>query len=527
MKTKYLTIALAFLSLFSCKEDMLDINQNGVVSASQFYKTDEDAEQALASIYYLVQTGDYHRKLIINVMADDTHTGAGARGAQGDVDAIREYTADADNAKIKTIFQQFYSEIYRCNVLISRYAEPSTATQKRCVAEAKALRAYFYLRLVCTFGDTPLITEEITNGEYQHPCASRADIYAQIEQDLLDAINSGAMLEKSNVNDQIVNVTKQFAQAMLGKAYVYESTYLGTDKWAQAREVLEAVINSGKYALYTGNYIDMFHETGRFCCESMFETNNLRDPQNLPTYTRHAFYSWRADHLSGVAAANNAGTADVFVGGWGVNMPTKEIYDAFVAEEGVNGYRLNQVLVTYDQLVDMGITVLNYVMGCEGYFSNKTLTRQSEWVSGYKFAKDDLLFRYAEVLLLAAEAQLPEHGGSQSKVDDYINQIRQRAGVINQPGNYTYADVKNERNLELFGEETRFFDLVRWGDAKTALANKGKTYPTFYGYNEDGSYKITYTPTNGNGYTDKWQTLPIPQEELDVNPLAEQHSMWQ
>jgi hypothetical protein len=150
-----------------------------------------------------------------------------------------------------------------------------------------------------------------------------------------------------------------------------------------------------------------------------------------------------------------------------------------------------------------------------------------------------VLFRYAEVLLLAAEAELPVHGGSQEKVDSYLNMIKTRAGILNQPGNYTLEDIQKEKRLELCYEFTRFPDLVRWGIAEQTLSVKGKEIPSLYGlydgsdntnakYSDSYGYNVSWYNTGGSGFqSPKHKFLPIPQEELNVNPLIIQHPEWQ
>ena len=139
------------------------------------------------------------------------------------------------------------------------------------------------------------------------------------------------------------------------------------------------------------------------------------------------------------------------------------------------------------------------------------------------------MIRYADVLLMMAEAcvMTGENG------DSYFNQVRTRAGVPAKTG-VTLADIKTERHLELALESVRYQDLLRWGDAASALANKGKQLPTFRIvppeglditsaeaiYNAKYATELTYTPNEKSlaGWTaGRDELLPFPQAEIEVN----------
>ncbi|WP_346864067.1 RagB/SusD family nutrient uptake outer membrane protein [uncultured Draconibacterium sp.] len=544
MKTnliKILSVVLLVIAASSC-EDVLDIEQHGARNVGEFYKTDDEALEGLAAIYYDIssqwQIWDF---FIANGLSDDTYIGGGARGNDVGLEEMNEFRHNADNDRMKALFKVYYATIYRCNMLTSNIdPESESLVLQRCTAEAKVIRAYTYLRLVSFFGDVPLIVKELP-GDYAQPTATLAEIYAQIELDLSSAIQSGSLLEKDNVDHQLVNVSKQLAQALLGKAYVYESTFLGVDKWNDARQTLGAVIASQKYKLFEGEYLDQFHIDGRFSCESMFETNRIADAQNLELNYALARLGWRTDRFKSdqLIAAKKAGLTDAADEAWGFMNPSYELYNAFLDMEGADGYRFNQVMTTYKQLDNIPLQIAdgNSIYGNAGYFQKKFMTQNKEKVSIFNYATDQVLFRYAEVVLLAAEAELPLHGGSQAKVDQYVNMIKSRAGITELPGNYSLEDLQEEKRLEMCFEYTRFPDLVRWGIAKDVLADKGKRIPSLYGL-YDGSdnsnekftdfdgYNVKWLETGGSGYQDKHKFLPIPQEELNVNKLITQHEGW-
>jgi hypothetical protein len=127
--------------------------------------------------------------------------------------------------------------------------------------------------------------------------------------------------------------------------------------------------------------------------------------------------------------------------------------------------------------------------------------------------------RYAEVLLLAAEACL--QSGDQAGALNYINQIRTRAKLPNLT-TVTLNDIKKEKRLELCMEMVRFQDLVRWGDAATALANRGKQVPVFNG----AVISFPYTNDTYGFKTGKNELLPFPEHEMGVNQNLKQNPGW-
>jgi hypothetical protein len=128
------------------------------------------------------------------------------------------------------------------------------------------------------------------------------------------------------------------------------------------------------------------------------------------------------------------------------------------------------------------------------------------------------IMRYAEVLLLAAEAQL--QAGNSSKALDYINQIRVRAKETPLTS-VTLNDIKTEKRLELCNESVRFQDLVRWGDAASALGQQGKEIPAF------GTEGVQWLFKNDKyGFQEKHNLLPIPLKEIELNPNMTQNTGW-
>ncbi len=510
----YITSIIASLSLFSCNK-MLDTEQHGVESFVTFYKTDSEAQEAIAAIYlYYANSGtQYNIWFLKNLLSDDFWCGGGGRGDNPTNEQLNEYTFGAEHPYLRDAFQNYYGIIYRANIILENVPEES-AIQKQVRAEAKVFRAMAYIDLISMWGTPPLVDHALKPDEYRQPNGNPDDLWALVEKDLTESISSNSLREKSGVNDNSsYRITKQFAQSLLGKAYVFQG------KFNEAATTLDLVINSGKYDLFRGEYGDMLQYNNENNCESLFEINYLNDPNNAQMINLlFAMTGWRTDHM--VIAASS----DIFIGTWGFCNPQKNLFDAFVQAEGTNGYRLKQTMITYDQLIAIGDRIADgqELYGCEGYLMWKTRKVKGEqnpggWIDSHNNIR---IMRYAEVLLLAAEAHIK--GGTPAKALEYINSVRSRAR-LGIKGSVTMDDIMLEKRLELCGESVRFQDMLRWEIADN-MSDQGKNIPLL---RSNGTIHYEqYNTGDKAGFKTKHWLLPFPQAEIELNKNIVQNTGW-
>ncbi|WP_290456977.1 RagB/SusD family nutrient uptake outer membrane protein [uncultured Alistipes sp.] len=523
MKMKHILLSALMLIFAVGCENYLDIPKHGNMGGQDdFYKTDEEALQALASLYGTwdgIYSNWFYAK---NLLSDDVFAGGGNRGDNTSMEQLNEYTFGTDNTVVKDLYAGMYALIYKANLIIEK-VEPDTPGKARTVAEAKFFRAWANFDLVTLYGPVPKVDHLLAPGEYRMGNSTVEQLWEFIEQDLNEAIGSDALPSKSSANDAEtgMRVTKEVAQAMLGKAYVFQ------EKYAEAAAILDQVIDSKKYELFKGDYDMLLHSANNNSCEAMLEIQKRKDPEQMSwahyenNTMFYLMYGWRSDRLEmtgNIAKVIENGT-------WGFFNPRKSLYDAFVAMEGANGYRLSSTIRTADQMEALGVKVQpgQYLSGHEGYFIWKTRLLQEDNVSPgtqpWFVWTNYRVMRYAEVLLLAAEAHVL--GGDKGKALDYINRIRERARLTPLPS-VTLDDVKKEKRLELCLESVRFQDLVRWGDAESALAEQGKQIPAFTGS------KVEFRWSNPTyGFKAKHHLLPIPRKEMELNPNMKQNEGWQ
>ena len=512
MKTRniILTVVAAALSFaaVSCSK-MLDIPQKGVLDYNTYYNTDDQILSADVAMYLEVRGWEYNVKLCKAMLTDDFWAGGSMRGDNNNLEHLNEFTFDAEEDYVQSMFQTYYTLIYKANVILGHVSEEGASDMaKMARAEAKVFRAFAYFDLKTMWGNPPLVDHELAPSEYNVPNGTDEELWGLMEQDLTEAINSGSLKEKSNPNDNTWRVTKQFAQALLGKVYLWQG------KYAEAAKQFDAVVSSGKYALMD-DYSLIHRASQKHNVESIFESNRVHDDNNsFQNFSMYALMTnWRMDKMNWPADTPIMNT------GWGFRVPTKSLYDDFVKDEGVNGYRLNNSLKTLDQLKsELNITLKSPIIG-EGYFMWKLriLAEERGMGNDFVYAANTIWMRYAEVLLCGAEAHFL--AGNSGKATEYVNQIRTRAHLA-PLGTATLEDIKLEKRLELFGEGTRMQDLLRWGEG-AKMAKNGDTHPELQ---VNGQVKNISCGNPSYGFkSGKNERLPYPATEIRLNSAIKQN----
>lgn len=540
MKTKtYLStllLALVAVLVTGCV-DRLNIAKHGSLGGPEsYYQTDEEAEAALASMYGSWR--DLHQNwfTLLNAMSDDAWAGGGQRNDNVDLEKLNEFNYMIDSGTIQSLYSQLYTLIYKANLIIGHVTGDSPV-MRQVVAEAHAARGWAHFYLVTLWGTAPMVDHLLTTDEYRQTNGTPETTWAFVESEFEAALESGALATKSSLNDTEsgIRVTVEAVKAFLGKAYLFQG------KYQEAAAILDEVIASGKYDLYRASDYGMLgHASTNNCCEAIFELNRVNNAEQAWNQFSQLFINigWRSSILTytpGTEAGNFIAS-----GSYGMLNPQSSLYDAFVEMEGVDGYRLNQTIRTYEQLNSIGVVNMggNPLVGNEGYFFWKTRLLKEDCIMdnpGLQMLQYNNLriMRYAEVLLMAAEAHI-QGGVDASKALDYINQVRDRAQLAPLTS-VTMDDIKKEKRLELCMESCRYQDLVRWGDAEAVLGQQGKQIPSFawsVAYNADGttsiaSHELTYPYSNTEyGFKAKHNLLPIPLREMDVNPNMEQNPGW-
>lgn len=372
----------------------------------------------------------------------------------------------ADNPISFQLWDDLYRLIYRANVIIERTPAVNIPIgqsrnsagllfKDQFIGEALFMRAFAYFNLVRIFGDVPMHLKEIKSpSEVNIPRTPVAQVYAQIEQDLIEASRLlPPSYSGSGLGNEIGRVTRWSALAMLADVYLTQR------KFAEARTTALRVINESDRILLP-NYRDNFaarggQENNR---ESLFEIQFANQGATVGTAPLGNNYGFIMDATN----VFNGGTASL-----AAYRPTDD--EDTENEVGFTG-GLIQAFEEGDLRRDVCFTRGQGATGRTKWLTWKHHVVGSGSVNQINFP----VYRLAEMLLIYAEAQ-NELGGPDAQAYEFINRLRRRAfGLpLNQPSprdlpaglsQAAFRDaVRLERRRELAMENKRWFDLLRYG----------------------------------------------------------------
>ena len=468
--------AATFLVLLgSCSKDYITLQPKGEFLTQNYYATREQAYSGLVAAYDLLRknAGGFENMItMMNAGSDDNYAGGGGPTDGVGIHGFSDFTINA-NTMPASFWGDHYQGIFRANILLNKL--PGTtmdaAEMARFTAEAKALRATYYFNLVRMFRNIPLILEPLAATDiYNVTQATPEEVYAQIEKDLTEAIPD--LPASVNLATEAGRFTKVAAQAQLGKVYLYEN------KKPEAAAMLAQVNGAtpGEPNQYGNNllpnFADLWVFTNKFNAESLLECVHT-DQSNADW----GFWGSSADE--GNTAAQMVGprsyiksgpdAPDIYPSGWSFNVWTQNFYDAIKDDP-----RFSSTVLDVKALAAAG--QCSYLQGDQntGYFLKKFIPMKSDIRKGggaveLNFQQNDYIIRLADTYLLEAEAL----GATGARAQALLDAVRARVGLASVP--VSMDAIKKERRLELAGEGHRFFDLVRWGDAATKLADRGFT----------------------------------------------------
>lgn len=436
---------------FTSCEKFLNVNPPFTQDAENYFQTPADYEMALTGAYDLLQS-TFMNVWISEIASDNTIAGGESVNDSQGLHQLDDMTHGGVNNELRSVMRWMYSGITRCNFIMENKDNIEFTGKDKIIAEAKFLRAFYYFELVKFFGDVPLVIDQRIGAEEvtQIERAPKADVYAQIESDLISAIPDLDLI--SLIKGR---ASKGAAQSLLGKVYLYQN------KFSEAATAFDEVINSGAYALIN-DYSQLFSVASENNSETVFDVEY--------TGAEGGGYGCLVC-LEGNAGPGFQGirqyVGPVYGDGNSYNLPTQNLYDAFSSFDG----RRDVTILDIEAFIaeQDNPDLISYAIGAgghTGYYNNKYIKRQGE----IGLPDNDLtspvnyrVIRYADVLLMAAEAHFQSGNGGAAQ--GYFNEIRVRAGVQPFPIS-SIEDIYNERRLELACEGHRFFDLVRTGQAE-------------------------------------------------------------
>ena len=540
MKKNFLYIAAAaVLGFSSCVE--LDRFPLEELSDGSFWKSATDAEMAVSDLYPSLPS-IYEIDDAIN-SDDAVH---GIKWAAGNVSKGIYDPLDMG-------WSGSYGAIRQANIILSKVDEVpnyDTAEKNKVLGQTYFFRAFHYFDLIRTFGDVPYIDKPLTLADQEGITrAPRAEVYSKMMADFDKAIE---YLPTTWAASEYGRITKGAALAMKARAALYYG------EWQVAADNAKKCMDLGVYELYdkdnTGKYAELFWEMSDGCNE----------------------FICIQEHKAGVNGSYLLGWSAFPTLGWGGLNPTQSLVDAFEDIEGApiaksalydeknpfaNRDPRLEVNVLHDGEVMYGQTIKvaplkssgNTGIGrhgdatATGYYMQKWLDPSVyPLTDGWDMGKDQVVIRYAEVLLTYAEAK-NELSALDASAFDAVNQVRRRVGMpelqntdASKPTYCATQDdlrqrIRNEWRVEFALEGgKRQWDIRRWGIAmdvmnKPRLGLKYELVESSEAHEDDGGMIcILYQGDKqavgeATGYKEHNYVYPVPQKEIDLNPNLTQN----
>jgi hypothetical protein len=484
---KVLTAAAFIVLLASCKKFVdYDPKEDYQITADNYFTTVDDYQKMVVGTYSPLQW--LWADVVIGDVASDNSVSGGENATdQLGFQQIDDYQIVANNSYLTEAWKSCYEGINRANYLQENKDKLEFSGKEALYGEVYYLRAYYYFELVRLFGDVPLFVDRRLNATDSRKLtrAPKAEVYKQIETDLSNAIK---VLPASNA--QKGRITRYAALALMGKVLLYQN------KFDAAADTLEKVI-AGPFNLVQ-DFGSIFLQSGENGVESVFEIQY----SNLAP-----FYDWtnpgrgQGNLAVQVCGVRNITGTSPYGQGWSTNLPTKNLADAYEAGDKRKAATIFDIEAYKAANPQFNITYLVAPYKNTGLYNHKYLPRKGE-TSGQvelNYLNNFRTIRFADVLLMAAEANNRKSTPNDSKAQTYLNRVRQRAFGDDQhnillTGNGLKEAIWAERRLELAMEGDRFFDLVRTGKA---------------------AEKITGFKVGKN------EVFPIPQQEIDISGLTQ------
>lgn len=517
-------ILVSLVLLVSCN-NFLEENPKSEIAIDRYFSTPDHARSVVNNLYRsgvlsFYDSNDYYGGTplmyggyISGLFANDIYKG---QRPISQYPPLLTHTSKNISSEMDIVWNNCYITIARANTAIKYISSTPGLEESECnqlIATAKFFRAYNYFFLVKFFGDVPLITEPYESLENLYVSRTAAkDVYTQIIQDLKDALTGGL------INDTFVNngfrITQSVVETVLANVYLQMSGYpILEDHYADAAQMARNVIKSGVHKLV---------ENGSTPERSAYNILRTSDTESEFIYTK--------EYVVNIAEQ-----------GWICFSfpPVGSSLGIFKYPATTNVYKPSTTIINcYDPVEDLRIQEKQFFFRTYTYVKNGEeqtldLGEYCNWfwydenamlVTGH-CEKDLPIYRYAEVLLFAAEAIANSEGVTPEAVR-YLTDVRARA--------YTSVDrskieaelsslSKDEFIHEVWSERLRELPLECkvWDDIQ-----RTRMYPVTSDKNPG---KVTFVPivgaTNPYGATYKERDLlwPISDNEIQRNPNLEQN----
>lgn len=524
LKTAVLALGCMSLLLSSCS-DFLDKNPHDFVSPEIFYKNESDCMMALAGVYWTLATDHVYGERYSNILSNTDDLSYYARLNQSG--QVYTNSHNSSNNDIYQTWTQLYSGINNANVLLDNIDAaniPDAAVKNRIKGEAKFLRAYYHFLLVQSWYEVPIRTETVTDINNSSLAATpHAEAIDWIIKEMEDCID---LVDDSKYDLSPSHVKKTTVQGILARVCLWRAgspSNGGKEFYEKAAKYAKAVYDSHKHKLYLGDIYAIWKNIASDKYDTEYN-ESMWEVEFIGTRVDGKFTYSRIGNTIGNWQENTSSTGKGYA--YGFYCGSLILWDLF--EKNPGDLRRDLSMATYK---------LDASDAAVYWKDTEIVTRRCgkyrrEWTTTSPKEKNNdqinyPVLRYADVLLMLAEAENEAGKAPTDLAYDAINEVRERAG-IDKVENLSYAEfqqeVRDERARELCFESLRKYDLIRWGIYYDAAHNKLTEATNDKRWTTSGYYKAAKEYAANT--EERHQFLPIPMKELGVNLLLKQNSYW-
>jgi hypothetical protein len=483
---------LTAISVAGC-DQFLEPKPTDVLAPENFYRSAADAVSAVNAVYAQDQWVHFWIWYESDVASDDMFATAnyGPDGHQ-----LASYTFDPTLWSINDLWTNAYITINKANIVLDRVPAivMDVTDRNRVLGEAHYLRALTYFELVRMFGDVPLMEHEAKSvADAQIARTPAAQVYALIVSDLQTAMTD---LPASYSGADLGRATSGAATSLLAKVYLNQKDYNNAAKYAGQ------VMTAGRYSL-AARWLDNFKISDEFVNpESIFEIN-YGAPEQTPGVVGSV------QTLFSLPSGFPGGDA---YGLMQVNPDLIAVYSA--NDQRGNG----ATYMTSPYVTALGDTARWGVPNGAAFHKwlDETDSKDMTARSWQQMPNNWIIQRYADVLLIYAEAVNAGGTATSGSAEAALNQVRTRAGIptVSGLGSAALTDsIRVERRREFAFEGQRWFDLSRWSLLDATFKAKTTQMQTL----QPGETPIHGVPSN---------LFPIPDGQINSNALLTQNPGW-
>lgn len=527
MKHLYLFLAIIALSCGSCNK-FLDTKPEGLLSPEYYYRNESEINTALAGIYSIMSDTrneePFYAASYISQMGTEGDDGYYRKGPERNI--VGQFLYNASVPNLAALWQSLYEGINMANALLENLPKAEMTKEKKDIVQGETLflRSYYYFMLVSNWGDVPLKLSSTTSAtDNSIPRDPSAKVYDQITADMALAYD---LLPTASSVGFGGRINKSTAAGILARVNLYRAGYPLNDKskYAAARNWTEKVIKSNEHTLQSSyqqifiNYAADKYDVKESIWEVEFSGNRTERPRQAGLVGNYI----------GIRSTNDK------IGNSNANVrASARLYRLYAAGD----LRRDWCIAPFEYLPIESETKVNYAAADIFTRYAGKYRREYEVVfpksKGYTPINYPLL-RYADVLLMFAEADYQVNGGPTEEAIKYVNMVRRRGYgkdvtvasteadlTVEQKGDFLQT-IQDERSRELCFESLRRNDLIRWGIYVFSIKAMANDYETSSGV-PSSMRTIVSSLKSVNSKHLFW---PIPTHEISLNKALIQNTGW-